>query len=213
MFKGYQKNTTPPAPAPAPAPAPPTPPTPPAPSSSLTPEWGVPVGTTSQEPNDTDGYFTRTTGFGVGGDLEENVVATRNVLNSDVKVVGVLRFTDDLLVDGSVQGEIESEGVLTVGVNAVIEAGSKNKVAVRTRSAIIHGQVTGDVVVSDRVELTSTAELLGDVTAAKISIQEGAVFNGYCKVGTPKAAPVEEPAPAPVKKVRGAKATTDNLLD
>lgn len=206
MFKGYQKNTAPQPPAtPAPAPSP-----------GLGPEWGVPVGTSSQEPAGTGSYFDPSeTGFGTGevGILDDDGVGTRNVLNSDVKVVGVLRFTDDLLVDGTVQGEIESEGVLTVGVNASIEAGAKNKVAVRTRSAIIHGHVIGDVVVSDRVELTSTAELLGDVTAAKISIQEGAVFNGYCKVGTPKAAPVEMPAPTPAKKTKGAKASTDNLLD
>lgn len=205
MFKGYQKSTTPQAPA-TPAPAP-----------GLAPEWGVPVGTSSPEPATPESYFGGSEGGFESGAvaLDDSGVSTRNVLNSDVKVVGILRFTDDLLVDGSVQGEIESEGVLTVGVNAVIQAGgAKNKVAVRTRSAIIHGQVTGDVVVTDRVELTSTAELLGDVTAAKISIQEGAVFNGYCKVGNPKAAPLDEPAPAPVKKTKGTvKASTDNLLD
>lgn len=110
--------------------------------------------------------------------------STHNVLNSDVTVVGTLRFTDDLLVDGTVEGEITSDGVLTVGANAVIQAGEKNKVAVRTRSAIIHGRVTGDVVVTDRVELAATAELVGDITAAKIAIQEGATFVGHCTVGS-----------------------------
>ena len=116
--------------------------------------------------------------------------STRNVLNSDVTVVGTLRFTDDLLVDGSVEGEITSDGVLTVGANATIQAGEKNKVAVRTKSAIIHGRVTGDVVVTDRVELASTAELVGDITAARIAIQEGATFVGHCAVGNIAAIPV-----------------------
>ncbi len=134
---------------------------------------------------------------------------TRNVLNSDVSVVGILRFTDDLLVDGSVEGEITSDGVLTVGANASIQAGEKNKVAVRTKSAIIHGRVTGDVVVSDRVELTSTAELVGDVTASKIAIQEGAVFIGHCMVGAAAATP----APTPKKVGKPAKSpASDNLL-
>lgn len=115
--------------------------------------------------------------------------STRNVLNSDVTVVGTLRFTDDLLVDGSVEGEITSDGVLTVGANATIQAGEKNKVAVRTKSAIIHGRVTGDVVVTERVELASTAELVGDITAARIAIQEGAVFVGHCTVGNVSALP------------------------
>lgn len=125
---------------------------------------------------------------------------TRNVLNSDVSIVGVLRFTDDLLVDGSVEGEIESDGVLTVGANASIQAGEKKKVAIRTKSAIIQGKVMGDIVVTDRVELASTAELVGDVTAATIAIQEGAVFVGHCSVGAPVAA-----APAPKKATKAAK--------
>lgn len=203
MFKGYQKSTTPQAPVT------------PAADPGLAPEWGAPVGTESQGTGAPESYFAGAdSGFDVGAaGLEASAVSTRNVLNSDVRVVGVLRFTDDLLVDGSVQGEIESEGVLTVGVNAVIESNDKNKVAVRTRSAIIHGRVTGDVVVSDRVELTSTAELLGDVTASKISIQEGAIFNGYCRVGEPTGATLAA-APAPTKKTKGSvKAPSDNLLD
>lgn len=146
---------------------------------------------------------TINTGMGMG-------VATRNVLNSDVSVVGTLRFTDDLLVDGTVEGEITSDGELTVGANAVIQAGPQTKVAVRTRSAIIQGRVTGDIVVTDRVELTSTAELVGDVTASKISIQEGAVFIGHCMVGVASASAVQ--APAPAKKVKATKTPANNNL-
>lgn len=139
--------------------------------------------------------------------------STRNVLNSDVTVVGTLRFTDDLLVDGSVEGEITSDGVLTVGANATIQAGEKNKVAIRTKSAIIHGRVTGDVVVTDRVELAATAELVGDVTAAKIAIQEGAVFIGHCTVGSVPTMPAAASS-APKKSTKRAVAHDDtpNLL-
>ncbi|MBR2145829.1 MAG: polymer-forming cytoskeletal protein, partial [Akkermansia sp.] len=99
------------------------------------------------------------------------------------------------------------------GANASIQAGDKNKVAVRTQSAIIHGKVVGDIVVSDRVELASTAELVGDVTAAKISIQEGAVFVGYCRVGNPAVAPAPAAAPAPKKAAaRAPKSDEANLL-
>lgn len=103
--------------------------------------------------------------------------SVRNVLNSDVSVVGTLRFTDDLLVDGSVEGEIFSDGVLTVGTNASIQA------EIKTKSAIIHGEVTGNVTVTDRVELSSTAKLVGDIVAATLSVQAGAVFIGRSTVG------------------------------
>lgn len=144
--------------------------------------------------------------------------STRNVLNQDVTVVGTLRFTDDLLVDGVVEGEITSEGVLTVGANATIQSDEKHKAAIRTKSAIIHGKVIGDVIVTDRVELSSTAELAGDVTADKISIQEGAVFVGHCTVGT-FTAPLpasHTSTPAPKRSAKRAAAEqgddTPNLL-
>ncbi len=99
--------------------------------------------------------------------------------------------------------------MLTVGANARIQAGEKNKVAVRTKSAIIQGKVAGDIEVTDRVELTSTAELVGDVTASKISIQEGAIFIGHCRVGASESMPV----PVAPKKGKTTKAhANDNLL-
>ncbi len=142
-----------------------------------------------------------------------------NVLNSDVTVIGTLRFTDDLLVDGIVEGEIVSDGELTVGANAKISGTDKNQPSIRTKSAIIHGKVIGNVVVSDRIELASTAELQGDVTANRISIQEGAQIVGHVQVGTNLGitAPLKSTAASPKKSAkRTASSTlsddTSNLL-
>lgn len=210
MFKGYATSRNKPEPAPAPAPT--------FGDADVPAEWTAPTAT-APEPAMQGGFFggaePATSPFGAEPVMAPTAVASRNVLNSDVSIVGILRFTDDLLVDGSVEGEITSDGVLTVGANAIIQAGEQAKVAVRTKSAIIHGRVTGDVVVTDRVELSSTAELVGDVTASKISIQEGAVFIGHCMVGVASAAAV--PTTAPVKKPKVAKApagspANNNLL-
>ena len=178
-------------------------------------EWASPVQQPAASMPSDAGYFgaeeTTSSPFEAGAAMPA-AGPTRNVLNYDVSVVGTLRFTDDLLVDGSVEGEITSDGVLTVGANASIQAGEKNKVAVRTQSAIIHGKVVGDIVVTDRVELAATAEVVGDITAAKISIQEGAVFVGMCRVGSPAVAPAPAAAPAPKKVARAPKSDDANLL-
>lgn len=197
MFKYPQKPTAPAAP------------TSPFAENDVPDEWAAPA----QPQSNDNGYFgadqASSSAFEVGSTAP---TSTRNVLNYDVSVVGTLRFTDDLLVDGSVEGEITSDGELTVGANASIQAGEKNKVAVRTRSAIIHGKVVGDVVVTDRVVLAATAELVGDVTAAKISIEEGAVFVGMCRVGNPAVMPAAA-VPAPKKATgRAAKNADANLL-
>ena len=178
-------------------------------------EWGAPVAQPAAAPVD-GGYFggeeETSSPFEMGAAAGSSA-PTRNVLNYDVSVVGTLRFTDDLLVDGSVEGEITSDGVLTVGANASIQAGEKNKVAVRTQSAIIHGKVVGDIVVTDRVVLAATAEVVGDVTAAKISIEEGAVFVGMCRVGNPAVVPATATAAPKKAPARAAKNTDEaNLL-
>ncbi|MCQ2367198.1 MAG: polymer-forming cytoskeletal protein [Akkermansia sp.] len=136
--------------------------------------------------------------------------ASRNVLNQDVEVVGILRFKDDLLVDGSVQGRIESDGVLTVGGNAYIKAGEKEKSAVQTKSVIVHGRVHGDIEVTDRVELAATAEVIGNISANKISVQEGAILVGQCRIGAPASMPAA--APAKAKAATPVASKTPNLL-
>lgn len=202
----YPTSTRKPEETPAPAPT--------LADAGLSPEWANPAGSApAPEPAPAQGGFygaPETTASPFEAAPAASAVATRNVLNSDVSVVGVLRFTDDLLIDGSVEGEITSDGVLTVGANATIQAGEKNKVAVRTKSAIIHGVVTGDIVVADRVELAATAQLVGDVTASKISIQEGATFIGHCMVGV---APASMPAPSTKKSAKSApRGNNANLL-
>lgn len=182
--------------------------------SDISTDWTTPV-SPDDAPAGADGFFASVdAGSSPFGESSPSTPSssTRNVLNSDVTVVGKLRFTDDLLVDGSVEGEITSDGVLTVGANATIQSGEKNKVAIRTKSAIIHGRVTGDVVVSDRVELAATAELVGDVTAAKIAIQEGAVFIGHCTVGNVASMPTPPSAPKKSSKRAAALDDTPNLL-
>ena len=135
---------------------------------------------------------------------------TRNVLNSDVEVIGSLRFSDDLLIDGTVEGDISSEGVLSVGQNAVIRA------EINTKSVIIHGKVIGNVTVTDRVELKSTAELVGDIQAASLAIEAGAIFIGHSTVGAPtvgataqKPLPVSSFSPEPEAAAPASQSTLD----
>ena len=106
----------------------------------------------------------------------------RNMLSSDVEIKGHVRFTNDLVVDGKIEGEIDSDGSLTVGENARVRA------EIRTRSVVIYGKVHGNITVADRVELKANAELVGDIKAATLSIEAGAIFVGKSTVGAPAAA-------------------------
>lgn len=103
----------------------------------------------------------------------------KNVLNSDVEVIGSLKFTDNLLIDGYVDGDITSQGILTIGHNATVKA------EINTSSVIIHGKLHGDINVTNSVELKSTAEVVGNIKAASIAIEAGAIFVGRSEVGAP----------------------------
>ena len=107
----------------------------------------------------------------------------RNVLSSDVEIKGTIKFSNDLVVDGKIEGHINSDGSLTVGENARIRA------EIKTNSVVIYGKVHGNIEVTDKVELKANAELVGDIKAASLSIEPGAIFVGKSTVGSPSVKP------------------------
>ncbi|MDG1672041.1 MAG: polymer-forming cytoskeletal protein [Akkermansiaceae bacterium] len=110
----------------------------------------------------------------------------RNILSNDVHINGSVKFTNDLLVDGRIEGKIASDGALTVAENAHIKA------EVKTKSVVIYGKVHGNISCSERVDIKSSAEMVGDVKAGSLSIEPGAIFVGKSEVGTPTAQPQKE---------------------
>lgn len=118
------------------------------------------------------------------------IANTRNILSTDVEIKGTIKFTNDLLVDGKVDGEIHSDGNLTVGENARLKA------EIKTATVVVYGKIQGNITASDRVELRASAEVVGDIKTKTLSIEAGAVFVGRSTVGTP-AQPVAKPANQP----------------
>jgi cytoskeletal protein CcmA (bactofilin family) len=125
-------------------------------------------------------------------------VASRNILSSDVEIKGTVKFTNDLVVDGKIEGEITSDGNLTVGENARIKA------EIKTATVVVYGKVHGNLTASDRVELKASAEVVGDIKTKTLSIEAGAIFVGKSTVGTPtlSQAPAAKPAPAAAPAVQ-----------
>lgn len=108
--------------------------------------------------------------------------SNKNHLSSDVEIKGTLRFQNDLVFDGKIEGEIFSDATLTVGKSADVRGEIKSK------SVIIHGTVNGNVTVAERAELKGTSQLIGDLKASRIAIEDGAAFVGKSEVTPNKAA-------------------------
>jgi cytoskeletal protein CcmA (bactofilin family) len=100
----------------------------------------------------------------------------KDVLSSDVEIKGSIKFQKELLIDGKVEGEINSEGVLTIGENADIRG------EIKAKSITIYGKVHGNIAVAERCELKSKAVLQGDLKTVRLIIEEGATFIGKSEV-------------------------------
>lgn len=116
----------------------------------------------------------------------------QNLLSEDVEIVGTLTFADNLIIEGKVLGDVISKGDLTLGERAFIKGN------IQARSAAIHGRVEGNITVNQKCEAMSTANIMGDITAATFAIREGATFMGRSRIGKLAAAPTAgAPANAP----------------
>ena len=100
------------------------------------------------------------------------------VLSSGVSIVGSVKFKSELVIDGEVEGSIDSGGRLTVGKNARIRG------EVRTRSVVVYGTIEGNVTAVERCELHSGCTLRGDIEAPRLVVDEDATFLGSAKIST-----------------------------
>jgi len=110
----------------------------------------------------------------------------KNLLSSDVEIKGSIKFLNELTVDGKVEGEINSAGILTVGENSEIKG------EIKTKSVTVYGKVHGNITVEDRCELKARATLYGDLKATRLVIEDGATFVGKSEV-TPNKVAMKQP--------------------
>jgi cytoskeletal protein CcmA (bactofilin family) len=113
------------------------------------------------------------------------------VIGKSVQIRGEVNGSEDLLVDGKVEGTITlADSRLTIGPNAFVSAN------VSARDVIVLGNLKGDVRATGKLELRNGGTLNGDITAARLSIEENANFKG--KVDLVQGSAVPKPATASV---------------
>jgi len=105
------------------------------------------------------------------GDLENSSPPDKCTLSNGVEIEGSITFQKELLIDGKVQGQINSDGVLTIGENADIRG------EIKTKFVMVYGKVHGNIT-AERCELKSKCTLQGDLRAARLIVEEGAAFIG-----------------------------------
>ena len=98
-------------------------------------------------------------------------------LGSTLHVKGEITGNEDLLIDGSVEGLVQLEDrKLTVGASAKVTAD------VIAREVVVYGNVKGNLRARDRIEIKKDGSVVGDLTTARISIEDGAYFKGPIEI-------------------------------
>ncbi len=89
-----------------------------------------------------------------------------------VEFKGMITYNGTVRIDGFLDGEIHTDGVLLVGEEAVITA------KVTAGTIVCKGKITGDICAKEKIKLRAPAIVSGGVKTPMLSIEEGVLFNG-----------------------------------
>ena len=98
------------------------------------------------------------------------------------EIDGKYTFSGTVMLNGKFQGEIASTDTLIIGERGVVNA------TVRVGTAIIDGELVGNVVATERIELKGKARVFGDLEAPVIVVHEGVLLEGHCRMTKTKPA-------------------------
>jgi cytoskeletal protein CcmA (bactofilin family) len=119
-----------------------------------------------------------------------------SVIGPTLKFKGELSANEDLIIEGEIEGTIAHEGKnLTVGKEGRVTAD------IAAKTVEIYGRVRGNVHGEDVVKLAKTAEVIGNVTCARIVMEDGAHFNGSIDMLQGKAS-ASETTPLTIEKAK-----------
>ena len=92
------------------------------------------------------------------------------------EIDGKFTFSGTVMINGRLRGEIHSNDTLIVGEKGVINA------SIRAGIVLVSGEVVGNVVGIERVELRGSARVTGDIEAPIVVVDEGVMFEGHCRM-------------------------------
>jgi len=122
-------------------------------------------------------------------ELRRQFERERVQIGRSVILKGELTGSEDLAIEGQIEGTIElRDHVLTIGPNGKIRA------QISAKAVVVLGEVVGNIVATEKVDIRDNGSVDGDITAPRVAIAEGAQFRGKVdmqrKAGVPSASAV-----------------------
>jgi len=106
----------------------------------------------------------------INPDKIDTIIGKNTTIEGNIKSQGTMR------IDGNVTGKIEVQGNMIIGDNSKIEAD------IKADNISVSGEITGNLTVKNQVQITSTGKVYGDIEVQNLIIDEGAIFEGKCKM-------------------------------
>jgi len=106
-------------------------------------------------------------------------IAGKNItafLGKETYFKGVIQFEGTMRIDGKVDGEIISNHTLIIGETAEIDG------AVKVRTVVCGGQVTGEIESGDSLHLVKPSKVKARIQTKSLLVEEGVIFNGQCEM-------------------------------
>jgi len=107
----------------------------------------------------------------------QNIKEAETIIGPSIKVKGNFHGQGNIIIEGTVEGSVKTNGFLLIGDKAKINAD------ISAKNAKIGGEIKGNVKIEEYLEIKSSAKINGDISTKKISIEKNAIFNGRCDMG------------------------------
>ncbi|HMP71874.1 MAG TPA: polymer-forming cytoskeletal protein [Kiritimatiellia bacterium] len=128
-----------------------------------------------------------------------NEQTTQSTIAADVEITGTLKSSGSIHLHGKLDGELVCSADAVIGKSAVVKGN------IQVNSVVIEGTINGNVTAKDKIDMKSTAKILGDIVAKRLSVEDGVTFIGRSEVNpsgsamgggsTPKPADASAPKP------------------
>ena len=105
----------------------------------------------------------------------------QNVIAQGTKIVGDIESKGPFRIDGTIQGNIKTDGKVVVGKSGNIKG------TLQAINVDIEGQFSGKLILKGTLSLKSSARIEGEVQVNKLAVEPGASFNATCSMGAVKA--------------------------
>jgi len=116
--------------------------------------------------------------FGKDAEITTGQATLNSMLGQGCKVKGDIEIQGTMRIDGHFEGSISCPETLIIGKTGVVKAD------VKVKNAVIGGKLIGNIVGTSKIELQSGSHVEGDISTARLVIDEGVFFEGNCKMGS-----------------------------